>query len=101
MPETHPGLCEVSCITVFESISDAPRAKPNTIVMDAPLYGTSDREEDRVGVMRVRYLNREDLNFNDAGTVVKTDLRVSFDLFDGCLLLTHYTMALACLLQRR
>ncbi|KAI0825936.1 hypothetical protein BC629DRAFT_36977 [Irpex lacteus] len=56
MPE--PGYCEISCISAFESPTH-PDSKNNT----APL--------------RIRFYNRDDLIFDEQGTLVKTDLRIA------------------------
>lgn len=38
MPE--PGYCEISCISAFESPTHPDSSKPNTVAVDAHLFGS-------------------------------------------------------------
>ncbi|KAI0761237.1 hypothetical protein BC629DRAFT_1443556 [Irpex lacteus] len=71
----EPGYCEVSCITAFESPTHPDTSKPNTIAIDAHLFGSGG--ENNTGPLRIRLYNRDDLVFDDQGTLVKADLRIA------------------------
>lgn len=74
------GYCEISCITAFESPTQPERNKPNTVALDAHLFGCG--AENFAGPMRIRFYNKDDIAFDEQGTLVITDLRVCFTVLN-------------------